>query len=244
MKLKTVIQISLCIAIFAFLSSCEHDPLFEEMEAIITPTDTTGNNGGTNQDKPCDPDTIYFTRDIQPLLQSNCAFSGCHGNGSAQDGVDLTNYNSIISTADVRPFDLNGSDLYESITETDLRKRMPPPPANALSSDQIAKIAKWINQGALNNSCDGCDTTNVTFSLNISPLIQSNCQGCHSGGSPSGGVSLTNYNQIQAQAITGKLFGTVNHSPGFKAMPFNQPKLSQCKIDQIRIWVNEGAQNN
>lgn len=227
----------LLIFLVIVMGSCEHDPIFEEMKATNPIT-------GGNSDQPCNPDSIYFSKDILPLLQSNCAFSGCHGNGSSQDGVDLTSYNSIISTADVRPFNLSGSDLYEVITENDLDDRMPPPPANALTSDQIAKIAKWINQGALNNSCDDCDTTNVTFSLTISPLIQSNCQGCHSGGSPASGISLTNYNQIQQQALLGKLYGVVNHSPGFIPMPYNQPKLDQCKIDQIRIWVEDSAPNN
>ena len=238
-SIKSIHTVLLCFLVIA-MGSCEHDPILEEILASNT---NTGTNSG-NQDQPCDPDSVYFTKDILPLLQSNCAFSGCHGNGSAQNGVDLTNYNSIISTADVRAFNLSGSELYEVITESDPSKIMPPPPANALTAVQIAKIAKWINQGALNNSCNDCDTSNVTFALHISPLIQNNCQGCHSVSSPSAGVSLTNYNQIQAQAITGNLFGTINHSAGFKAMPFNQPKLSQCKIDQIRIWVANGAIDN
>lgn len=227
-------------------SSCQHEPIID---------DNTGGNGGTNPTDTtdtiiiiteigCDPDTVYFQNDILPIIQSNCAYSGCHGDGSAQDGVDLTNYFSIISTADVEAFDLDGSDLYEVITETDPDKVMPPPPNNTLNADQITLIATWIMQGALNNSCEECDTTSVTYANVVSPIIQNNCQGCHSGSFPSGGISLTNHAEIQAYALSGALEGVINHDPGYVAMPYNQPQLPDCQLDQIRIWVAEGALDN
>ncbi len=230
--LTSIYTMTICV----FFGACHYDKGIAELDEMVNPSDTT--------DKPCDPDSIYFTKDISPILQSNCAFSGCHGNGSAQDGVDISNYNTIITTIDIRPFELSESELYDVITETDLDKRMPPPPANALSSDQIDKIANWIQQGAQNNSCDDCDSNNVSFSVHILPLIRDNCQGCHGSSSPSGGISLTNYNQIQTQALSGRLYGTVSHESGFTPMPYNQAKLAQCKIDQIRLWVDEGALEN
>lgn len=230
------------ITVALLFTSCEHEPLFEE---LIPAEKIPGSGGpGGNEEDPCDPDSIYFVNDIMPILQSNCAFSGCHGDGSAEEGVDLTSYNSIMRTADVRPFNLKGSELYEKITENDKDDVMPPPPANRLSQEQIAKIAQWINQGAQNNACDNCDTTAVTFSLVISPLITNNCQGCHSGGDPAGGIQLTNFLQIQTQALSGALHGAISHSAGYTPMPYNQPKLSQCKIDQIRIWIENGAPND
>lgn len=234
------------ILLSILVSSCQHEPIIDEPTGsggTDNPVDTTDTIIIITE-LGCDPDTVYFQNDILPIIQSNCAFSGCHGDGSAQDGVDLTTYASIISTAGVEPFDLDGSDLYEVITETDPDKIMPPPPNNSLNADQITLIATWIMQGALNNSCEECDTTAVTYSDVISPIIQNNCQGCHSGSFPSGGITLTNHAEIQAYALTGALEGVVNHESGYVAMPYNQPQLPSCQLDQIRIWVEEGALDN
>jgi hypothetical protein len=49
---------------------------------------------------------------------------------------------------------------------------------------------------------------------------------------------------VQTVALNGKLFGAVNHSSGYSSMPKNGNKLPQCKIDEIRIWITNGALNN
>ena len=41
-----------------------------------------------------------------------------------------------------------------------------------------------------------------------------------------------------------QLFGAINHLPNFQPMPRNAPKLSDCKIDQIQIWIENGTPNN
>lgn len=218
-------------------TACKHEPTVQP--AIPGETVPIG------EGEPCDPQTVYFVNDVMPLLQGNCAFSGCHGNGSAQDGVDLSSYQAIMSSGIIDPFDLNGSDLYEVITENDPDKIMPPPPATTLSSEQIATIAAWINQGAIFNTCDaGCELEQVTFSQTIGPIISASCQGCHSGASPQGGLSLVGYDQIAAIALNGDLSGVVNHTAGYVPMPYNQPKLDDCSIAQIEAWISEGALNN
>jgi len=103
---------------------------------------------------PCDPQVIYFNQDVLPILNSNCAFSGCHDAASAEDGVILESYEDVIATADVEPFNLDDSEIYEVLVDDDLDDRMPPPPTAALSSDQIQIIAQWILQGGENLECD------------------------------------------------------------------------------------------
>lgn len=232
------------LAILLVVSSCKHevpqpDPL----------TDTGGNGGGGTGGGttgiPCDSDSVYFNMQILPMLISNCSMSGCHDAGSHQDGVVLTSYSSVMSTGEVTPFDPGDSDLLEVLTESDPDKRMPPPPAAPLSSQQIQMIQTWIAQGAKNLNCDGiCDTTNVTWTNTIRPIIQAKCQGCHQGGSPGGGVDLSNYAGVSGAAFSGELVGTIDHLPGFSAMPKNSPKLPDCDIAKIKIWVNAGAPNN
>jgi hypothetical protein len=113
-----------------------------------------------------------------------------------------------------------------------------------LNQDQNQIIYKWILQGALNNYCDQepCDSINVTFTVTVFPIIQNNCYGCHSGGNPGGGISLTNYNHVKtAGAIPpgtpGSLLGAIIHAGGNALMPKNGNQLSECKIAQIRKLI-------
>lgn len=119
-----------------------------------------------------------------------------------------------MQTAEIKPFDLNDSELYEVITEINLEDRMPPTPNAALTQDQIQAIANWISQGAQNLTCDanagGCDTASVSFSQDIQPTVDIYCKGCHSGGSPSGGIDLSTYNCVKTVALNCKLYGAIS----------------------------------
>jgi hypothetical protein len=224
------------------LGSCVHDPVIPEgWVPPPPPPDTPG------VDRPCDPDSVYFANTILPLLNSNCGIPGCHDPATASDGVVLTDYNSIINTADVRPGNPGGSDLYEVITEDDPDKIMPPPGSglSPLTPEQIMDIFTWINQGAPNNACDAeCDTSNVTFSGSVWPLLQASCTGCHSGSAPQGGVRLDGYDEIAVYAANGLLANVLTGAGGATPMPFNQPPLSECRQRIIQIWIQDGYPDN
>jgi mono/diheme cytochrome c family protein len=194
----------------------------------------------------CHPDTVYFQNEILPLLISSCGVIGCHDPGTAQDGVVLTDYFSVVNTAGVKPGNPEESDLYEVLTEDDPDKRMPPPPNAPLSQDKIEKIRKWILQGALNNSCEeiNCDTLQVSFASHIMPTIQLHCFGCHSGSNPGAGILLTNHSEIAQAAGSGTLFAAIDWQNGYSAMPKNGNKLSDCNITQFKKWIENGTPNN
>jgi len=98
------------------------------------------------------------------------------------------------------------------IVETDPDKRMPPPPRSPLTAAQIAKIQKWINQGAKNNSCVGsCDTTQFTYAAVIKPIMDNKCAGCHKAGNLGGNVDVSSYNGTKVVALNGKLLGSISH---------------------------------
>ena len=224
--------------------SCEHDPLYTSIEG--EDPENPGNGDPDNPDNPeeCDPNIVYFENEVLPIIISSCSTIGCHGNGSAEDGIELSTYEGIMQI--VEPNDPSDSEIIEVITETDPDKIMPPPPNTPLSDEQINTIIAWINQGAQNNACTStsCDTSNVTFSQTVWPIIQNKCVGCHSGASPSGGISLATYSDLAVVAGNGQLFGAINHDPGYVPMPFNANKLPQCEIDQIEIWINNGYPDN
>lgn len=228
-------NIYLLMPLIFIILSCEHDPLY-------TSIDENNPDDIVIVDDSCDPNKVFFVNDVLPIINSNCALSGCHGGGSAQDGVDLSSYNGILQQITIG--NAINSDLYEAITDNNPEDVMPPSPNNPLTTDQIATIKDWINQGATNEECTDCDLTNVTYAQSVWPIIQNSCTGCHSGASPQGNLSLTNYNEVVQIAANGYLSGVINHASGFVAMPYNAQQLSECKIDIIEDWINQGYPNN
>lgn len=249
--------ISMCLffLIVGVHFSCKHDPIL--LDEDIMPIDTTGTNPidttvinpiDTTALMPCDPDKVYFELEILPILKSNCAFSGCHDAASAEDGVILESYESVMATADVEAFNLNDSELFEVLVDTDEEERMPPTPTDKLPAEQIQLIATWILQGAENLQCDPdlqvCETDNVSFSQFVQPLIDIHCRGCHSGNVPSGGIDLTNHTNIKDVVLNGRLAGAIKWDNGFSPMPQGGEQLSQCNIDKIVAWIDDGALDN
>nr|MBS0037020.1 hypothetical protein [Saprospiraceae bacterium] len=237
---KFSIVAMVCLGMIAVLETgCVHDPI--EGDVDPDPVDTTV------VENPCEPDIVYFERDILPIFTTNCAFSGCHNAESAQDGVILTSYENVMNSGEVTPFSLSNSDLYEVLIDDDEDKRMPPPPRNKLSAEQINLIAEWILQGAEDLKCDyemECNLENVSYSMDIRPILENGCIGCHNPDNPSGGVNLDSYTGVKVAAESGRLFGAVNWSPGYVNMPFGGIQISECKIDKIQAWIDQGIKNN
>ncbi len=248
--------IVLFISSFMMLTpACQHEPDGTPIDP--GPIDTTENPIDTTENPvdtsgvPCDPAKVYFATDVLPILKSNCAKAGCHDAVSQQEGIILESFQSIFNSDEdnlIVPFNLNESKLFEVITESDPDKLMPQPPNQRLTADQINTIATWILQGAQDLTCDpntgSCDTENVSFSGFVAPLLANNCVGCHSGGAPSGGITLNTHGGVQAVANNGRLYGAISHASGFQPMPRGSAKLPQCTIDKINGWIQDGALNN
>ena len=191
----------------------------------------------------CHPDTVYFRNTILPLVVSSCATTKCHDNVSHKDGVILTDYESIIKTGKIKPGDPGDSEFFETLTDKgdDL---MPPPPYKPLEDEQINLIKQWILQGAKDNYCnDGCDTTKVTFTATVWPMMQKYCIGCHSAANPGGGVLIAGYNDMVTLAGNGSLMGSVRWESGYANMPSSQ-QMSDCNISLLQNWVDDGSPNN
>lgn len=190
---------------------------------------------------------ICFETEILPISISNCTQSSCHNPVDRADGYDFTTYDGIMEA--VKPFNANGSEFYESITETNLNDIMPPPPNTPLNTTQISLIKDWIDKGAPNTfDCfagANCDTlTNVSFSAAVLPVLDTYCNGCHSGNTPQGGIDQSNWAAVNATVNDGSFMGSINHDNGFVAMPLNGAKIPACDILLIQTWVDEGALNN
>lgn len=224
---------------------CVHDPLTPQ-----SPGDTTGLPVDTlpvSTGRPCSPDTVYFEKQILPILVSHCAQSGCHDPASRADGVVLTSYAQVIQTGGIRPGNPADSEIFEALTDSDPDKRMPPPPATALPAADIALIETWIRQGAKNLACietAPCDTALVSYQQQVLPILQLNCIACHTGPNAGAGIQLNNYQRISAEALSGRLGGVISHEPGYEPMPPSGTKLADCDILKIKTWAARGAPNN
>ena len=241
---KLFLFLLLAFSTFTMIQSCKHTP--SEIVPLPENKDTIKKDTTGNQNKrPCSPDTVYYTRDIQPIFITFCAISGCHTGSRPEGDVDLSTYSKALGGSVIKPYNSSGSKLYEALTDTDPDKKMPP--AGGLTSDKIALIKKWIDQGAKDLWCDElgnqnpCDTLNVTYSNTINKIMTDNCTGCHGN---SGGVTLSNYAGVKGVVNNGKLWKSVNHLPMAVAMPSGGTKLSTCNLQQIKIWIDAGAPQN
>ena len=233
MKNVYVIIIGSIIALLTTLFACRHE--------IVNGYDI-GNINPPEPASTCSADTVYFVNEIQPIISSNCTMSGCHDAITHAEGVNLTTYNNIRRYTS--PGNASVSKLYKVIVKTN-GDRMPPAPMAPLSAAQIAKVQKWINQGALNNNCSGgCDTAVFTYSGAIQGLMNARCAGCHNPASLGGGIDVSTYATAKVVALNGKLYGSVAHLSGYAPMPKNSSRLTDCEIRQIQQWVNAGAPNN
>ena len=208
------------------LHSCKHSP-------YVLPEDQRTN----------DP-SICFERDILPVLQSNCAKSGCHDAASGEKGYVLDNYANIMKKGIV-PGNPAASTIWQSLNYTTGEKAMPKD-APRLSDATIDLIKRWIAAGAVDSGActtSACDTSKFTYSSIVAPIMQSNCTGCHNAASDPGG-SFADYNSVKEAAVNGRLIGDIEHLPGYNNMPKNGAKLQDCQITQVKKWVAAGALNN
>ncbi len=93
----------------------------------------------------------------------------------------------------------------------------------------------------------GCDTTNVTYSTTIQPMLQSYCYSCHRNSVASGsggGIKLEDFNDVKIAADNGSLLGSISHNNGYSPMPKGGTKLADCKITQTHVWIENGALND
>lgn len=89
-----------------------------------------------------------------------------------------------------------------------------------------------------------CDTSNVSYNLDIAPILSSRCNGCHGGIAPSAGIKTDEYASLLVLVNNGRLKGSVNHSSGYSPMPKNAGKLPSCELAKINSWINAGAPQN
>ncbi len=101
------------------------------------------------------PETIDYNFDVKPILSDRCF--ACHGPDARHQEADLrldteAGAYAALSSGNgvaIRPGSLSGSELITRITSDNSDLVMPPPESHLTLTDQeIAILAKWVEQGA------------------------------------------------------------------------------------------------
>ncbi|HUW28069.1 MAG TPA: c-type cytochrome domain-containing protein [Sulfuriferula sp.] len=121
----------------------------------------------------CSQDQVSFSRDVNPILQSNCAV--CHvpgGAGYMKSGFSVATYHDLMKGTKYGPVINPGSSVGSTLVRlikhqadpainmpkdysVGLKNHqetiMPGTGARSLSDHDIGLISKWVDQGAKNN---------------------------------------------------------------------------------------------
>jgi hypothetical protein len=89
---------------------------------------------------------------------------------------------------------------------------------------------------------DQCDTLNMSFKTDVYPVISASCVGCHGNLVANDYTNLEGYENIKKDHVA--MMKVIEHKPGVPPMPQGSAKLSDCTINKINAWINQGMKNN
>jgi hypothetical protein len=91
----------------------------------------------------CDTTTVTYMATVKPIIDAKCATAGCHDAATSAAGYNFSTHAGTVAS-------VTAGKLLGTINWTPgfsaMPKNMP-----KLSSCEINKITRWVNQGALNN---------------------------------------------------------------------------------------------
>jgi hypothetical protein len=115
----------------------------------------------------------------------------------------------------------------------------------------LLSIGAWMFSGCyydrehlLYPTANDCSWEQVSFTADVLPLLNAQCNSCHGGASPQGGINLDSYSAVSGFASNGVLSCSIHHTGGCSPMPQNANKLSPCNLKLIDQWISEGVLDN
>jgi len=121
-------RLFITIAVISIFTGCYNDK-FDKL--YVTP--------GTPDS--CNVTTVTYSAIVQPIIQQNCAISGCH-DASSSNGFLLDNYTHVATQA------ASGA-LVGTISHSGSYPAMPL--SGSLTTCQIKQIQAWVTAGYPNN---------------------------------------------------------------------------------------------
>lgn len=118
-----------------------HEPMRNTYFTLLLSVGLLMNCTSDNEEDLFDQDvcdeTVSLTTDVQPIVNNNCAVSGCHVSGA--QSPDLSTKQNIIDRA-------------SRIKQRTQSRSMPPPGSGiTLTDEEIAILGCWVDNGANDN---------------------------------------------------------------------------------------------
>lgn len=211
--------------------SCKHEPF--DYSGPVLPTEPVDT---------CDENLVYFNE--VKIVFDGCAISGCH-DAVPTEKFSLLSYNDIVGNL-LEENDRSNwteSELYDVLVKNanDGDKRMPPPPMAALDNSTIELLKTWVQQGATEDICGGCDTSSVGYTNKIENLIAVACKSCHNERSNSLSIDFSTYNLAVANAKN--MLERMERNEGGNGFMPNNGFKNDCNIELLRSWINNNHPN-
>ena len=189
------------------------------------------------------PPGVTFARDIQPILEKNCA--SCHSGDLKLAELDLSNREAAMRGGEHGPVIVAGnsekSKLYRMVAGLD--QPVMPMEGDALKPAEVAAIKAWIDQGANWES-------GVSFARDIQPIMERSCWNCHGEAMQLSKLDLrTREGALRGgahgpaatpgNAEQSRLYRAVAHIDAIK-MPMQGDKLKPEEIAAFKAWIDQG----
>ena len=106
-------------------------------------------------------------------------------------------------------------------------------------SNKAAKPTPGLTETAV-ESASRCDNT-ISYTSQVKTIIDNNCAlSCHSARSHAGGIDLSTYDLVKAEAQKPRFMGSLNQTGAFTPMPKKSPKLSDSTLLVLSCWIENG----
>lgn len=88
-----------------------------------------------------------------------------------------------------------------------------------------------------------CDTTDIVYS-DLTYIFSDICATCHSETfTYRASIKMDSYENVKSSINTGLVLPAIKHTGPYK-MPNGLPKLSDCDIQKIETWIDNGMPEN
>lgn len=81
-----------------------------------------------------------------------------------------------------------------------------------------------------------CVLENLSFQLDILPIIDAKCNSCHGNESNTTGINLTTYDNLLSYDFCYQIDNDLMPPPS----PLEQLQLTQCEKLKIKTWIEDG----
>lgn len=85
-----------------------------------------------------------------------------------------------------------------------------------------------------------CSTQNLTYTKDISVMINQSCLMCHNAKDSMGGITLHDYNSVVDCIKYGKFVGSVKQDGSASNMPKGGSKWNNCQLSKLDAWIKGG----